>query len=330
MPARRTLLVTEEVLAMDKPLVVVGVVDRQPAALRFAADRALSAGAGLRVVHCVESLSAWDRPPLSDLRWLRSGQTVLEAAREVVGQHAPGLDTEYLVVPGPTGDVLVREAGDAAMLVVGTDSERWADRLLGGRVTARVTTDASVPVAVVPERLFPEPATGVVLALDARGGGHGSVRFAFNEASRRSQELQVLHVVPTGMSIREIESLQTEISRILAGWSTQFPDVVVSQKLVFNDVDAESIRAGREVGLLVLGRRPTSPLTVFFGHPVLSEIAREARCPCVVVPEDWDPADATAVAGRSQLDRRAMPVTTGMSQRIAISRRHPSLRWLND
>jgi nucleotide-binding universal stress UspA family protein len=293
MPARRTLLVTKEVRAMDKPLVVVGVVDRQPAALRFAADRALSAGAGLRVVHCVESLSAWDRPPLSDLRWLRSGQTVLEAAREVVGQHAPGLDTEYVVIPGSTGEVLVREAGDAVMLVVGTDSERWADRLLGGRVTARVTTDASVPVAVVPERPFPEPATGVVLALDARSGVHGSVRFAFTEASRRGLELQVIHIFPIGKTIHEIKSLQAEISRTLAGWSQRFPEVTVRSRLVFNEVDAGTLRAGREVGLLVLGRRPISPLTVLFGHPVLSEISREARCPCVVVPEDWDPMDAS-------------------------------------
>jgi nucleotide-binding universal stress UspA family protein len=278
---------------MNKQPVVVGVVDRQAAALRFAADRALSTGAVLRVVHCVEPLSAWDRPSLSDLRWLSSGQTVLAAAREVVSRHAPSLDTEYLEVPGPAGDVLVREADGAAMLVVGTDSERWTDRLLGGGVTAQVTTDASVPVAVVPEQVFPEPATGVVLALDARSGVHGSVGFAFTEASRRGLELQVLHVFPIGKTIHEIKSLQAEISRTLAGWSQQFPEVAVRSRLVFNDVDAGSLRAGREVGLLVLGRRPISPLTVLFGHPVLSEIAREARCPCVVVPEVWDPTDTS-------------------------------------
>jgi len=278
---------------MSKQLVVVGIVDRQVAALRFAADRALSTGAALRVVHCVESLSAWDRPSLSDLRWLSSGQSVLDAAREVVSRHAPSLDAEYVEVPGPVGDVLVDEAEGAAMLVVGTDSERWADRLLGGGVTAQVTTDSSAPVAVVPERLFPEPATGVVLALDARSGVHGSVRFAFTEASRLGLELQVIHIFPIGKTIHEIKSLQAEISRTLAGWSQRFPEVAVRSRLVFNEVDAGALRAGREVGLLVLGRRPISPLTVLFGHPVLTEISREARCPCVVVPEDWDPTDAS-------------------------------------
>jgi len=284
--------------------IVVGFSGTQIAALRFAAVRAHSSGVALRVVLCVERFSAWDQPSVFDFLQRESGRSVLEVAKGVVDGCVPGVGAEYVRETGSPADLLMREVEGSAMLVVGADSGGWADRLFGGDVTARLIASAPTPVVVVPEGCSPETAKAVVVALDARTAADGALSFAFTEAARSGMELQVLHVFSTGKTFRQIGSVRARISDILAQWTEKFPDVPIKDRFVFNDVDAGCLRVGREAGLLVVGRQPISLATVFFGHPVLSEISRGARCPYVVVPEEWRPS----IAERGH--RRRQPLTT--------------------
>lgn len=272
---------------MNTKPVVVGIQDEQPLALRFAADTAAAWGVGLRVVHCVDPVLVGDPSTLSDGVRPVPGEGILDYARGVITGTLPESAVDYVLsVRGAYGE-LFDEAERASLIVVGTDPAGPLRRLFGGRVTEHLVKKADVPVAVVPESASPaDPEGTVFVALDAKGPATAALRFAFDEAQRRDRRLHVTHVALEDASPDEIEELRAEVSEIMAGWSEQYPDVIVTTRIIFNEPDDGVIRAGAESDLLVLGRSGGSHLPHLFTHPVLTEIARHAHSPCVVVPDE--------------------------------------------
>ena len=140
----------------SSPLVVVGV-DGSPeseAALRFAADEARLRGAMLRIV------CAWAP---SDAGYMgevfaptpdafnvaeRHAENVLRAALEQL-QGEP-LEIEAVAEEGGPAAVLLEQAADAALLVVGSRGLGTAKRLVLGSVSHEVTHKARCPIAIVP------------------------------------------------------------------------------------------------------------------------------------------------------------------------------------
>ena len=273
---------------MSSRPVVVAVKEDQPAALEFAVTAAKSRNVGLRVVHCVEPVTAWDSPSVDDILWLGAGQEVLDRANEEIGRIAPNLPAEFVLEPGAPDVVLLKEAENAAMLVLGTDSQILIERLLDGHVAEHLAKRSPVPVGIVPERSIPQTPTGAVfVAIDATTLAAGPLRFAFEEASRRNNELYVVHVAPADVMFDETTALRAEIAEILAGWSERYPDVRVTRQLLFDEADEGCRRAGEESEVLVVGRHSKSLIALLLGHPVLKQIVRKALSPCVVVPDDW-------------------------------------------
>jgi nucleotide-binding universal stress UspA family protein len=175
------------------------------------------------------------------------------------------------------------------MLVVGVDAASWSGPLFGGSVTERLITHSDIPVAIVPERTWPDEISGpVFVAIDARTPAAGPLRFAFTEASRTARELHVAHVIPEMTTYEQAQPRRIDVSEVLAGWSEEFPDVTIKHRFFFDDADDGCVRASEEASLLVLGRRKTK----IFGHPILGEIAKSVHCPCVVVPDEWKAASA--------------------------------------
>lgn len=261
---------------MDTRTVVVGIEDKQPCAVRFAAESASRRGIELSVVHCLEGT-----------RLGAGGDDLLESAREVVESLVSPPRTRYVLGAGSPYETLLAEAWQASMVVVGTDSVGRMERLFDGTVTEYLVKHAPVPVAIVPEVSWPaSPSSGVVLALDAQALATGPIQFAFKEAARRDADLHVVHVAPPGTTTSETRALRAEVARILADWPQQYPDVRLTRRLAHGSVNEVCLREGADAELLVLGRGTGLP-----GHPVLTKIARHTHGPCVVVPDHWNDAN---------------------------------------
>ena len=273
---------------MNARPVVVGVKDKQPTAVRFAAEMALAHHVGLRVVHCLEIRSAGDFVSMPHDSWRAAGEAILEDARELIQHEHPHPSAEFRMDSGLPYYTLHEESEHATMVVVGLDAAGRLSSIFGGTVARRLITQSAVPVAVVPERSWPsEPGGSVFVAVDARTPAAGSIRFAFAEASRRNVELHAVHVVPEREIVGDTMPHRIGVSEALAGWSEEFPEVKVTRQFIFDDADDGCIRATESAALLVLGRGPDTAMGRLLGHPTLSEIAERAHCPCIVVPDDW-------------------------------------------
>jgi nucleotide-binding universal stress UspA family protein len=270
---------------MESMPVVLGVEDKQPSAVRFAAEAALMRDAELRIVHCPETLgdlSLWPDAAEDPLEAFPApGQAVLDAAKELIDSMESPPRTKYVFGVGAPFDTLEAEARQASLVVVGTDSIGRMERLFDGTVTERLAHHAPVPVAIVPEVSWPAGSrSGVVLALDAREMVPGPIRFAFEEAARRNADVHVVHVAPAGMTASETKVLRAQIAETLAGWPQRYPDVHLTRRVTHGSADDECLRQGDEAAVLIVGRGSDPP-----SHPVLTQLARRAHGPCVVVPD---------------------------------------------
>jgi nucleotide-binding universal stress UspA family protein len=138
--------------------IVVGVDGSEggAAALEFAAGEAAFRGARLRIV------SAWQipvavygagfaPPPDSEaLDAFRVGaEKVADDAFAAAKELQPSLEGEALAVQGHPADVLLEQASDAALIVVGRRGLGGFRSLLLGSVSQQVVQHATCPVVVV-------------------------------------------------------------------------------------------------------------------------------------------------------------------------------------
>jgi len=138
--------------------VVVGV-DGSPgsaAALRVAAEEAAQRGLPLRIV------CAWEPAagtyvgeafaPTADgfVEAEHHAEEVLRTALERVAVGAPAVETEALAVEGSPAKVLIEQARDAALLVVGSRGRGAAASHLLGSVSQKLSHHAPCPLVIVP------------------------------------------------------------------------------------------------------------------------------------------------------------------------------------
>ena len=138
--------------------IVVGVDGSEcaRAALGFAAEEAALRGARLRVV------SAWEVPPavyagglapILDQTTLdgfrESAEAVISGAVAEVKHLQPAVDCEGAAVEGQPAEVLLQEAREAFLIVVGNRGRGGFASLLLGSVSQQVVHHAACPVLVV-------------------------------------------------------------------------------------------------------------------------------------------------------------------------------------
>lgn len=125
------------------------------AALRFAIDEARARGAEIKAVN------AWHVPvtaygsgfapaPVSITDYEELGRTALDSALEQVAASANGVKITPVIHEGQATEVLVAEAKDADLLVVGSRGLGGFRGLLLGSVSQQCTHYAPCPLVVIP------------------------------------------------------------------------------------------------------------------------------------------------------------------------------------
>lgn len=132
--------------------IVVGIdgSEHSVSALRWAVEEARLRKVPLRAVasFSIGFLSTGYEVALPDADDMRGAtQTMLDAALGVV-DHT-GVDVEQVVIEGHPAEVLLDEAADADMIVVGSRGRGGFVGVLLGSVTTNVVNHAKCPVVVV-------------------------------------------------------------------------------------------------------------------------------------------------------------------------------------
>ena len=269
--------------------VVIGIGDKQPTALRFALAEAHRRGTALRVVHSspvpAEAFYV-SADVLGEFR--EAGQKVLDDAQHFIDQEVSPVRTTYALTTAAPIEALEAAALEASTLVIGADNISWPDRLLGGAIASHVALHAACPVIVVPERSYPTPlGGGVVIALDGDTPATGPLRFAFEQADARGDELHVLHAIPPGTTRSDAEGIRANIGGVLAGWSDSYPGVRVLLSFPADEADDACVRATERSDLVVMGRPHRHSLPLPLARPLAAQVLRYAHGPVAVVPAEY-------------------------------------------
>lgn len=181
----------------QEPSIVVGVdgSDHALLALKWAADEARRRGAILHVVYAgigyPKSVPDWFQPEGD----LSAGEAVVDDAVALVATSHPGLIVTGTTMELPAADALSAASRSAGLLVVGARGLGGFDGLLFGSVAETCIQQAPCPVAIV--RTTPDDAREssgrIVVGVDGSAGSDRALRWALDEAERRSVPVLAIH-----------------------------------------------------------------------------------------------------------------------------------------
>lgn len=280
--------------------IVVGV-DPSPcgaAALDWALTEAVATGASLLAVqawalraYAVEAFM--NASPQVDA--VEAIQVQLEADEQLklAVERIPGSDTVVCTaraVCGPAAQVLLDQAADAAMIVLGSRSHRALSRAVLGSVTSSVLHHATVPVVVVPERgAVDGAAPRVVVGVDHWPAPLTALAAAAEQARRRGVRLIPVSVhepsepprgsahAPSPALLEQGERHQLEAAAKAAGGTDVQAHVRLGNPVV------ELLAVARPQDLLVVGSRGRGGFAGLLLGSVSTQVAQHAPCPVLVV-----------------------------------------------
>jgi nucleotide-binding universal stress UspA family protein len=283
-----------------KPM--VAAVDGSEESLRavdWAAREAVLRGAPLRIVSAAATLPRMmdhhDGPGLEDVTDVlldRRDQALATAAARAA-KVSPDLlvDTDQLT--GAPADAVTESGSGALMLVVGSRGVGAFTALILGSVSRYAATHAPCPVVVVRDEITATHRQVAVGIGDADGSA-AALSFAFEEATLRKASLLAVHAwntpqsqggrvweafaAPGAQAIQE--QLTSKLTTLLDDWRAKYPDVPVSQDVVYGHPGRALAGLSARADLVVIGRHPGSHGPAAVTHAVL----HHAHGPVVTVP----------------------------------------------
>ncbi|MBW4706138.1 MULTISPECIES: universal stress protein [unclassified Micromonospora] len=281
--------------------VVVGVDGSRSAldAVRVAAREAADRHRPLRVVHAF----IWPLfgiplgpgpagPPQAGLR--HEAERIIADAVTEARKVAPDLVVTGWLSDGAPTPVLLREAQDAALLVLGTRGLGGFAGLLIGSTAVQVSARADCPVLVV--RGEARADGPVLVGVDGSALSTEALGFAFAAAAQRDTGLLAVHAwltpAPLGPGdvlplVYDVEALAAEEERMLAealaGWSDRYPDVPVTRRLVPGAAARVLVEESAAAQLTVVGAHGRSALGGMLLGSVSHAVLHHAHSPLVIV-----------------------------------------------
>lgn len=289
-----------------RDLVVIGFDGSESAqrALSFAIAEARTRKAELRIV----TGYVLQTPDVGFGTALPWDQNLVDAIREEAEQQVtdvaaatqaanPDLTVTGTSQPGPGAAVVLEEAQDATLIVVGSHGNEGFFGLLLGGVPRQIATHSRQPTIVVRPR--EADATGhVLVGIDGSPDSVRALGFAFDHASRHNLALTVVHTweVPpigaiTGVPSPEPPTLLQNIadnelrasSEELAGYSERYPDVPVDISVVQGSPVKVLAEKSSDADLLVVGSRGRGGFLGLLLGSVSHGVLHHAHCPVAVV-----------------------------------------------
>lgn len=282
-------------------------------AAEWAAREARLLGVPLKLVHVREPVPApIVQAPLpgtqSEQHWT---ERVPREAAEGVRLRHPGLEVATEHVSGRPSEVLLDEAKDAELLVLGSRGLSGIGGFVVGSVGLAVVAHVERPVVLVratelasdEHEMDPAgipsaaaPFRPVVLGLDTDSPDEELIGFAFAAAARRSTSLRVVHGwnpppyyaygLAADLDLHRALARQesTALTEALRPWRKKYPDIQVSEECPYGTAGHHLADASREASLVVVGRRiRRSPFGSHIG-PVTHAVLHHSSAPVAVVP----------------------------------------------
>ena len=281
--------------------VVVGIdgSEQSRAALRLAVREATWRKRPLRVVHAF----VWPLlhaplgpsplgPPEGGLR--NQAERLVTEAVEHVRQAQPDLQVDGEVVDGQASVVLLGEARDAELVVLGDRGLGGFGSLLLGSVAIQVVTHAPCPVLVAKGEDRTEGP--VVVGVNGSPLSDLAIGYAMEEALWRRTNLVAIHswkhpspVMPGDMQIPVYDAntveqeLSQRLSEAMTGWRDRFPDVPVEERVVHGPPARTLVNAARDAQLIVVGARGRGGFAGLLLGSVSQAVLHHAPCSVGIV-----------------------------------------------
>lgn len=272
-----------------------------------AADAALdwATEEAARTQHSLHLVSAYSLPmtgatpmavPLEvDLE--KGTQTVLDEAVARVREQAPAVQVTTTVRMANASVALLDAAADAGMVVVGSRGHRPLRGALLGSTALQVATHAPCPTVVVRDlgaRAVTSPRR-IVVGTDGSATSQAAIAYAFAQADARRCEVVVAHAwwldlsggrladVTTVTAEQVEEGQRMMLAEQIAGFATQYPDVMVRPIVVQDEPAAALVRLSAGAELVVVGSRGRGGFRSLLLGSVGQRVLQTAECPVVIV-----------------------------------------------
>jgi nucleotide-binding universal stress UspA family protein len=278
--------------------IVVGVDDSPETelALRWAADEARARNVPVRLITAFRYELAQDRLPafvtVSSVEVLEPRQLAEQLVSKAVDTvTAAGAEAAGEAVDGDPVRVLVTEAANASVLVLGSRHLKAFGSAVLGSVSAAVAARSAAPTVVVRGPAGrPEEGAGVVVGVDGTDASETLLGYAFEHASRHGVDLRaVLCWHPDLLALMSWRAepppplrVDAWLADALAGWREKFPDVTVHPEVIREHPTAGLILASTAQHLLVVGKHGRHPRAML--GSVSQGVLHHATCPVVVIP----------------------------------------------
>jgi nucleotide-binding universal stress UspA family protein len=235
-------------------------------------------------------------PGLAAARPEAAGERVLDLAEEYARAQAPDVEIERRLGIGSVGALLLQEADEASLLVLGAHGTDASGHFSLGSVSRQTAEHSSCPVIVVPPESDPRPRRSeIVVGVDGSVASADAVRFAVEEASLRGFGLRAVHVWEHPVSLEGLRPVRYDeeavaaegtrlISEALAGWRDKDPGLRVAEQVVQGKPAAVLMEASRTAELVVVGARGRGGFSGLRLGSVSHKILHHAAGPVVVVP----------------------------------------------
>jgi nucleotide-binding universal stress UspA family protein len=218
---------------------------------------------------------------------------VVEQARAaLVAQGVTEPDVHRMT--GRAVPVLLEQAADSDLLVVGSRGHGRMGEMLLGSVSQHLAGHSPCPVVVA--RVADRPRSGrIVVGVD----GSGSADRALDVACRRAEATGEKVVAVRGWRISNVpvdkrgnipvsmSAHQLEHERELASWTAParaaHPDVALQEELITVSAGQALVDSSRDASLVVVGSRGRNGFAGMLLGSVSHEVLHRAHCPVMVV-----------------------------------------------
>ncbi|GAB91593.1 universal stress protein [Gordonia rhizosphera] len=284
---------------MSAFLVGVDGSDASTAAVKWAAKAAAAEDVELKLVGVYDISTSNYAPGLIIPQDVvdaikQDAADAVHAAAEVAKEVAPRVTVHTTLVEGDAARALLELGKDAGAIVLGTRGLGTVKGLFLGSVSVSVAAHFHGRVVIVSGEGGDGP---VVVGIDESEISDAAVAEAFRQASLHKAKLLAVHTwTPLdvdalhgyGIEPEEIERMSQEaleaVSERMAGYSTDYPDVVV-ERVVIPEEPAKAVldAAGENAQLIVVGSRGRGGFKGLLLGSTSQKILHQAHCPVMVV-----------------------------------------------